>query len=190
MTAEEIQRFARASRETLEGIHGTGFVHCDIKPEDILLQNLYDIRSVVIADFGLSRKIPSDDRRLKGRFGTSLYQAPELFSTNEEFTSLVDIWAFGMSPFRLFTGKSYFRKPETICNWTEAKPEKIFREDLKNVRAPLDAIDAILNMLTFDPAERPTAARLMDLDYFNGIDAPITRDTKGSISGLAPGVED
>jgi serine/threonine protein kinase len=78
MAPEDIQMIAWALREALEGIHGIGFVHCDIKLDNILIQNQSDTRSVVLADFGLSHQIPADGILSGEEFGTSSYQAPEV----------------------------------------------------------------------------------------------------------------
>jgi serine/threonine protein kinase len=56
---------------TLEAIHKAGYVHGDLKPNNILVAAS---RRAVIIDFGLSRPI----EELRGRFGTPPFMAPEM----------------------------------------------------------------------------------------------------------------
>jgi serine/threonine protein kinase len=129
LTAYQIQVIARTLHEPLALIHGNGFIHCDIKLENILLQNLADVRSVVFADFGSAQHFP-EGRLLHGHPGTAAYQAPEIFSARG-FSTPVDIWAFGMSLFILFTGWEYFYETGEIARWSEVQ----FRATFKKVTA-------------------------------------------------------
>jgi serine/threonine protein kinase len=120
MTPEENQTIAWALRQALEGVHAVDFVHCDIKPDNIFIANKSDVRSVVLADFGLARQIPDDGTQLKGRPGTLTYQAPELFySSDPEFSTPVDIWAFGILMFILFTGLDHTNDVSFPFDWTQ-----------------------------------------------------------------------
>ncbi|KAF4352297.1 hypothetical protein F8388_005944 [Cannabis sativa] len=102
----------------LEFIHGKGFVHCDLKPANILLvaddddDSPYSVDGFVakIADFGLAktssvRSNTGDDecmRRSKVG-GTLYYLSPEalLENTQEEAS---DIWAVGCVVLQMLTG--------------------------------------------------------------------------------------
>jgi serine/threonine protein kinase len=189
MTPEENQVIAWALREALEGVHAGGFVHCDIKPDNIFIANKSDLRSVVLADFGLAEQIPDDGTQLKGRPGSRPYQAPELFySSGPEFSTPVDIWAFGIVLSLLFTGIDHSKDVSFPFDWTQDRLDIQFCADLKKVNAPDDAIDAILSMLRADPAERPTATRLKEMPYFQVDGVPLPMTTKSAVQRLAPGV--
>jgi serine/threonine protein kinase len=188
---EESQVIAWALREALEGVHVAGFVHCDVKLDNTLISNKPDLQSVVLADFGLARRIPDDGTRLKGQPGTLTYQAPELFySSDAEFSTPVDIWAFGILMFILFTGIDHTNDVSFPFDWTQDEIDEQFRADLNDADAPDDAIEAILSMLRVDPAERPTATRLKEMSYFQVAGAPLARTTKSAVQRLAPGVGD
>lgn len=80
----------------LEKLHQYKWLHCDIKPENILITE--DFRAKII-DFGTCIPIGSQIKRLKGTVG---YQAPELLqarSANEivPYSEKSDVYAYGMT---------------------------------------------------------------------------------------------
>jgi serine/threonine protein kinase len=186
LTAYQIQIIARTLLEPLALMHENGFVHCDIKLENFLMRNQSDVSSVILADFGLARQF-HEGQLLQGSPGTIAYQAPELF-TGQGFSTPVDIWAFGMSLFILFTGREYFFEPGRLASFPENVFRRTFIKDLNEAEAPADAIRAIMRMLTYDPSLRPTAAGLHEMSYFKHVSLPLRASTKETI--LHPGVGD
>ncbi|PIA58554.1 hypothetical protein AQUCO_00500462v1 [Aquilegia coerulea] len=68
-------------------------IHCDIKPQNILLDESYVAR---ISDFGLAKLLKSDQTRTTtGIRGTRGYVAPEWFR-NMPITAKVDVYSFGI----------------------------------------------------------------------------------------------
>ncbi|XP_009796739.1 mitogen-activated protein kinase kinase kinase 20-like [Nicotiana tabacum] len=89
----EVKKYTKALLKGLHYIHKTGYVHCDIKLQNILLG---DDGQVKIADFGLAKRVESkkdDNLRCELR-GTPLYMAPEMVTGGEQGTP-ADIWALG-----------------------------------------------------------------------------------------------
>lgn len=71
----------------------TQIIHCDIKPQNVLLDVNYTAK---IADFGLSKLLNKDQTRTNTRArGTTGYMAPE-WLRNAPITSKVDIYSFGV----------------------------------------------------------------------------------------------
>ncbi|XP_043810243.1 G-type lectin S-receptor-like serine/threonine-protein kinase LECRK3 [Manihot esculenta] len=71
----------------------TQIIHCDIKPENILMD---EKESAKIADFGLSKLLmPNQSRTYTGIRGTRGYVAPE-WHTNLPITVKVDVYSFGI----------------------------------------------------------------------------------------------
>jgi serine/threonine-protein kinase len=64
--------------KALGHVHETGFVHCDIKPENILVPVPNDLDlGIWLADFGLVRPIKDAERHCDN-IGTELYASPEI----------------------------------------------------------------------------------------------------------------
>ncbi|XP_050284584.1 G-type lectin S-receptor-like serine/threonine-protein kinase RLK1 isoform X3 [Quercus robur] len=71
----------------------TQIIHCDIKPQNILLDNYYNAR---IADFGLAKLLMMDQSQTRTAIrGTKGYVAPEWFR-NMPITAKVDVYSFGV----------------------------------------------------------------------------------------------
>ncbi|KAJ9559387.1 hypothetical protein OSB04_014001 [Centaurea solstitialis] len=71
----------------------TQIIHCDIKPQNILLDEYYNAR---ISDFGLAKLLSMNQSRTNtGLRGTKGYVAPEWFR-NAPVTVKVDVYSFGV----------------------------------------------------------------------------------------------
>jgi len=57
--------------------HGKNVVHCDLKPENFLLDKKSDEANIKVIDFGLSALIKPENK-LNRRLGTPYYTAPEI----------------------------------------------------------------------------------------------------------------
>lgn len=86
--------------EGLSYLHGQKIKHKDIKPHNILLQQIknnptgnYEIRPI-ITDFNIS-KDNYDGHGLTDRSGTLQFKAPEQLGTKPSATLLSDIWSLG-----------------------------------------------------------------------------------------------
>ena len=68
-------------------------IHCDIKPQNILLDEYYNAR---IADFGLAKLLMMDQSQTRTAIrGTKGYVAPEWFR-NMPITTKVDVYSYGV----------------------------------------------------------------------------------------------
>lgn len=88
-------------------------VHCDIKPENILLDSSFVPK---VADFGLAKLIGRDiSRVLTSMRGTRGYLAPEWIS-GVAITAKADVYSFGMMLFEIISGK------RNTNHWEDEKP--------------------------------------------------------------------
>ncbi|EEE55784.1 hypothetical protein OsJ_04358 [Oryza sativa Japonica Group] len=77
-------------------------IHCDIKPQNILIN---ESLAPKVADFGLSKLIGHDfSRVLTSMRGTLGYLAPEWLS-GQAITSKADVFSYGMMLFEIISGK-------------------------------------------------------------------------------------
>ncbi|MFS7907487.1 putative protein kinase RLK-Pelle-SD-2b family [Helianthus anomalus] len=75
-------------------------IHCDIKPQNILLDDYYNAK---IADFGLAKLLMINQTRTNtGIRGTKGYVAPEWFR-NTPVTFKVDVYSFGVLLFEIIS---------------------------------------------------------------------------------------
>ncbi|KAG9142930.1 hypothetical protein Leryth_006206 [Lithospermum erythrorhizon] len=78
----------------------TQIIHCDIKPQNLLLDEYYNAR---ISDFGLAKLLKLNQSRTNtGIRGTKGYVAPEWFK-NTQISTKVDVFSFGVVLFETIT---------------------------------------------------------------------------------------
>ncbi|KAL3722128.1 hypothetical protein ACJRO7_034483 [Eucalyptus globulus] len=108
LSEPEIRRHTRSILEGLEFVHSKGFVHCDVKLQNILVFPSGG-EEVKIADFGLAKR--AGERLSKGGKqggvewrGTPMYMAPESVKRNE-YEPPADVWALGCAVVEMATGR-------------------------------------------------------------------------------------
>ncbi len=143
----------------LAAIHAQGILHCDLKPCNVMVNDLGQIR---ISDFGLAR-YANLDAGPEG--GTPMYMAPELFAGSPA-TVQSDIYALGLVVYEMVTGQPARRqvKPEmTWKEWAVIVSAESEPGPPSNHVAGLDPTleSLILNCLAKDPRQRPVAAMAM-----------------------------
>jgi serine/threonine protein kinase len=88
----------------LNACHAANVVHRDMKPENLLLNDTFDIK---LADFGLAAAISVDGAMRTTRCGTESYMSPELLSLHQGQKydgKPVDIFACGCILFIMLVG--------------------------------------------------------------------------------------
>ena len=94
--------------DALARVHAAGFVHRDLKPDNIVLRG---DRSIAILDLGLARKLPSDPddpTRAGVQVGSLEYIAPEQLLDAASVDPRADIYAFGCVMYELYAGRPPF----------------------------------------------------------------------------------
>jgi serine/threonine protein kinase len=101
---EEVVRFYAAQLALALGeLHRKGFMHRDLKLENILLQQDGYLKLI---DFGVSKEL--DPQELSQTFcGTPEYMAPEIIRS-KGYNQSVDWWAFGILLYEMMFGFSPF----------------------------------------------------------------------------------
>jgi len=95
-----VQRFTRQLTEALVELYKIGITHCDLKPENIMIQGTprtfedgtYDLsdQDIIIIDFGSATETFSGNIYIQSRF----YRAPEVILGNR-YNQSIDMWSLG-----------------------------------------------------------------------------------------------
>lgn len=107
LPAPEAARLMVKIARGVQGAHAAGLVHCDLKPDNILLTRGEEPK---VTDFGLSIDIEQAARRraslrADSPIGTLGFMPPEQFQlTDDAFSVLSDIYSLGGMLFYLLTG--------------------------------------------------------------------------------------
>lgn len=147
----------RQTAEALAALHRAGFVHADVKPDNI---RLADAGTAVLIDLGFAHR-PGEHAELHRRgyvLGTVNYLAPDLcaFSSDGDFRG--DLFSLGVTLFEMLTGKLPYPSgtpEETFRHHRDDAPFDIrrFRDDL-----PTGVSAFVERLLRRRPADRPRAA--------------------------------
>jgi serine/threonine protein kinase len=132
--------------------HRAGLVHCDLKPQNILISP--DTRAK-ITDFGISQALASidPDERTDIVWGSPKYFAPEQAAGNPPSPSS-DVYALGVILFEMITGKLPFEAdhPTQLADLHQTAPPPSPSSLNPEISPALEAI--ILKVLSKDPASR------------------------------------
>ncbi|XP_059658750.1 mitogen-activated protein kinase kinase kinase 20-like [Cornus florida] len=192
----KVKQYTKTVLIGLSYIHKMGYVHCDIKPHNILLVS-EDTKSFIIprlnlkrdkeiakiADFGLAMKIGK--KRSPKLRGTAMYLAPESVR-HLEYQPHSDIWALGCTVLQLITGTSPWHcEPRTHprallyrIGWGKKLP-KIPSWVSK------EAKDFLEKCLVDDPKSRWSADKLLGHSFVSSMGSA-TKDVKEERSKVFP----
>jgi len=143
----------RMVAQGLEAIHRKGFVHCDMKPNNIIM-NLHKAE-IKIIDLGQSCEMGTIKTRIQG---TPDYIAPEQVR-KQPLTQRTDVFNLGATFYWALTGKNV---PTLIPTKGELgttpkpvsralPPAQIYR------KIPLSLSNLIMECVEVNPAERPSS---------------------------------
>ncbi|CAN1235894.1 Mitogen-activated protein kinase kinase kinase 1, partial [Linum perenne] len=154
----QVSAYTRQILHGLKYLHDRDVVHRDIKCANILVDAN---GSVKLADFGLAKLQATKLNDVKSCKGTAFWMAPEVVNGKSRGYGLpADIWSLGCTVLEMLTRQIPYSDLE--CQMTALF--KIGRGIPPTVSDSLsnDARDFILKCLQVNPADRPTAAQLLD----------------------------
>jgi serine/threonine protein kinase len=171
-------------RQLLEGVaymHGHGYIHCDLKPNNLLIDLEGNLK---VADFGLTCVV-NNNHTIKSCNGlvTLWYRSPEHLLGIRVFTQAIDVWSIGSILYQMITlepafpGQSETEMVYLIFNllgtpnneiwpgvtelpwWSERTPafESKFRKTMKKKRVKKPLVEILQEFWIYKPEGRITA---------------------------------
>jgi serine/threonine protein kinase len=155
-----VAQILRLGREIASGLavaHAKGLVHRDIKPANLWLEAPTD--RLKILDFGLARPLHDPQRLTQTGWvtGTPAYMAPEQ-ACGTAVDHRADLFSLGAVLYLLCSGKLPFDGPTPTAQMmalTQRTPRPLAE---LNPNLPSGLANLVMQLLSFDPADRPASA--------------------------------
>ena len=149
MDLDEVVKVTNQLAEALGELHAHSIVHCDVKPDNIILQNSDGELRVKLLDFGVAEGLASGYT-----FG---YAAPEVLS-GKHASAQSDIYSLGVTVYEMLTGRLPFTGywvAKQFGNFADPIPDLCrLRPDL-----PWEITEVISCALRPNPKDRETSAK-------------------------------
>lgn len=152
---EHLRKIFKQAATGLAYMHASGWVHCDVKADNLLVNQSGDLR---IIDFAIAKRIPTGFAKLFYRArkaqGTPSFMSPEQIRGKKP-DPRSDIYSLGATYYELLTGRPPFRaatQSELLNKHITDKvdPPKIYNPDISDEMSAL-----IVKMLAKKMEDRP-----------------------------------
>ncbi len=153
----------------LEAAHAKGVLHCDLKPENIMVMPNGNVK---VLDFGLARVLPRSTgpdeithempSRAIATHGTPAYMSPEAMQA-KEMDRTSDLYSLGVVLYELITGRNPFATPSL-----ETTAQRVVHETPASARTVQPSVPQGLSrlldrVLAKDPEDRvPTTTEVLE----------------------------
>jgi serine/threonine protein kinase len=143
----------RQAAEALAALHADGWIHCDIKPDNLFLS---PEGHVTLLDLGFARRPQETSPRTAGPLvGSAAYLAPEAFVSALAPDIRSDMYSLGVTLFELLAGQPPFpgSDPATLARHHLSTPPP----DLRRVaqQLPGEVARLVDELLAKEPLRRP-----------------------------------
>lgn len=143
------ERWSRGLCHAVQAVHAAGFVHCDLKPENIFLD---DSGETCLIDFGIARRIGQPEE-VEAVVGTSEYMAPEQCGGRARLDERADIYALGVVFYELLTGRvPFIGTSGRVIEFAHVARRPPLPSSFSPVPPALEAV--VLRCLAKEPADR------------------------------------
>jgi serine/threonine protein kinase len=150
----------RQTAEALAALHRAGFLHGDVKPDNIRLNG---DGAAVLIDLGFAHRPGENARFLRDGYvlGTADYLAPELCAPepSEDWSS--DVFSLGVTLFEALTGRLPYPPGSLSQTFRRHRcdPPADVRSSIRDLPAGVGAL--VERLLAHKPGERPRAATVV-----------------------------
>ncbi|XP_029922079.1 serine/threonine-protein kinase D2 [Myripristis murdjan] len=145
----------------LRHLHFKNIVHCDLKPENVLLASAEPFPQVKLCDFGFARIIGEKSFR-RSVVGTPAYLAPEVL-LNQGYNRSLDMWSVGVIMYVSLSGTFPFNEDEDINDQIHNAAFMYPPNPWKQISS--DAIDLINNLLQVKMRKRYSVDKSLSHAY-------------------------
>jgi len=147
---------ARQTAQALASVHRAGFIHGDVKPDNI---RLVDDGTAKLIDLGFAHR-PGENAALLGDgylLGTVNYLAPELCAFEPDYDQSTDVFSLGVTIYEMLAGRLPYPPGSTtkMLRRHRCDPPADIRQFNKSL--PPLLINLLDRLLAHKPAERPRA---------------------------------
>ncbi|MGW0506131.1 protein kinase domain-containing protein [Micromonospora sp. NPDC003241] len=151
VTGNSLHRLAVGTVTALAAIHGAGVVHCDLKPDNVVLGK--DGPRVI--DFGIARALGVTETASSRVMGTTAYMAPERFR-NDAVGPPCDVFAWAATIAFAAGGQPPFGNDSLF-----AVMHRVLHDPPELPALPAALDELIRQCLAKDPVDRPDAERVL-----------------------------
>ena len=143
----------------LDSAHARGFVHRDLKPDNVFLVRGADGDTVKLLDFGSVKFTKGQDRGQKltvmgTTIGSPFYMSPEQAQGSPDLDQRTDVWAVAVIVYEMFVGKVPFHAPNGAQILFKILGDEPMPPTFANDQAPPQLDDLLHRALRKDPAHR------------------------------------
>lgn len=153
--------------KAISEFHKKGFIHGDIKLENILWDP--DRKKCTLVDMGAAKEVGNHFEVTDNKPGTILYRAPELLKGGNTYNEATEVYALGVTLVLLYSGNQYY---DGMINELNNFLEEKYHNDLSQLpkalieffdigHADFDVKRIIQSMLHIMPSHRPTMSGVL-----------------------------
>jgi serine/threonine protein kinase len=150
----------RQTAEALTALHRAGFLHGDVKPDNIRLVN---DGTAVLIDLGFSHRPGENASLLRDGYllGTANYLAPELCAFASDGEPASDLFSLGVTLFEMLTGRLPY--PPGSLEQTLRRHRCDPSDDIRrhSPSLPLELVELVGRLLAHKPADRPRPSQVV-----------------------------
>ena len=156
-----LTRRPRAATQALHYVHGKRILHRDLKTQNIFISRGRDgqMGLVKLGDFGIAKVLEGSYAAASTVIGTPYYMSPEVCQ-GQPYGYMSDVWALGCILYEIcalqqaWNGSNLLGLVYKIVQEKQPPLPDFYSEDLKSL---------VNNMLSKDPAQRPSLAQILTL---------------------------